>query len=72
MLAARAPIRQVFTGLLLLYVPLTIYGYGRFLSTGQASVPTAIIAFAVGVSYQLLVGNALHGWRAKRRGLETA
>jgi Protein of unknown function with HXXEE motif len=55
----------VLTGLLL-YVPLTIYGYGRFLGTGQASVPTAIIAFAVGVSYQLWAGNALHDWRVKR------
>ena len=55
----------VLTGLLL-YVPLTVYGYGHFLRTGQASVATAVIAFAVGVSYHLWVGNALHNWRARR------
>ena len=55
----------VLTGLLL-YVPLTVYGYVRFLHTGQASVPMAILAFAVGTSYQLWVGSALHNWRARR------
>ena len=54
----------VLTGLLL-YMPLTVYGYGHFLRTGQASVATAIIAFAVGASYQLWM-NALHNWRARR------
>ena len=55
----------VLTGLLL-YVPLTVYGYVLFLRTGQASVPMAILAFAVGNSYQLWMGKALHNWRARR------
>ena len=50
----------------LLYVPLTLYGYGHFLRTEQASVPTAIIAFMIGASYQLWIGKALHNWRARR------
>jgi len=37
----------MITGLLL-YVPLTIYGYVRLLQSGQSPVATAIIAFAVG------------------------
>ena len=55
----------VVTGLLL-YVPLTIYGYGLFLRTGHVSVPTALIACAVGASYHLWVGKALHQWRVNR------
>ena len=57
----------VLTGLLL-YVPLAVYGYVNFLRTGQASPATAIIAFAIGVSYQLWVGKALHHWRTRRGG----
>lgn len=49
---------------LLLYIPLTVYGYVRFLSSGQASVPTAIIAFAIGGSYPFW-SKALHKQRAK-------
>jgi hypothetical protein len=55
----------VVTGVLL-YVPLTVYGYVHFLLTGQASVPAAILAFLIGVSYQLWVGKALHRWRVGR------
>jgi hypothetical protein len=55
----------VVTGLLL-YVPLTLYGYGHFLRTGQVSFATALIACAVGASYHLWAGKALHQWRAKR------
>ena len=51
---------------LLLYVPLCVYGYVLFVSAGQISVPAAILAFGVGSSYHLWVGNALHGWRARR------
>jgi hypothetical protein len=55
----------VATGLLL-YVPLAIYGYARFLRTDQASPVTAIVALALGSSYQLWVGTALHKWRTRR------
>jgi hypothetical protein len=55
----------VVTGVLL-YVPLAVYGYGYFLRTGQASVLTAVLAFLIGMSYQLWVGKALHRWRAGR------
>lgn len=51
---------------LVLYLPLTIYGYVRFIRSGQASLPTAILAGAAGASYQLWVGNALHRWRMRR------
>lgn len=44
----------VVTGLML-YVPLTVYGYARFLRTGQVSVPTALLACAVG-------GLTICGW----------
>lgn len=54
----------VLTGLAL-YVPLTVYGYVRLLSTGQTAPSTAILAFAVGVSYWLWVGKALHTWRTR-------
>jgi hypothetical protein len=50
----------------LLYVPLTIYGFGHFLRTGQVSVPTALVAGAVGASYHLGVGKALHLFRTRR------
>ncbi len=55
----------VVTGMLL-YVPLTVYGYLLFLRTGQASPGTAIVAFAIGISYHLWVGAALHKWRMRR------
>jgi len=50
---------------LLLYMPLTVYGFGRFLRTGQVSIRTALVACAVGASYHLWLGKALHQWRAK-------
>ena len=53
----------VITGLLL-YLPLAIYGYVFFLSTNQAAISTALIAFAVGSSYQLW-SNMFHQFRAK-------
>jgi hypothetical protein len=33
--------------------PLAVYGYIRFLRSGSASVPTALIAFVIGCSYPL-------------------
>ena len=51
----------MITGLLL-YVPLTIYGYVRLLRSGQAPVATAILAFAIGASYQLWA-TVIHRWR---------
>ena len=51
----------------LLYIPLTIFGYARFLRSGQASMTTALIAFAVGGSYHLWAG-LLHRRRAAARG----
>jgi len=50
---------------LALYAPLAVYGYARFIGSGQASVPTAGLAFAIGASYQLW-SNAFHRWRARR------
>jgi hypothetical protein len=55
----------MLTGLLL-YVPLAVYGYARFLRSGQSSLPTAFVAFAIGVSYHLWVAKAIHAWRARR------
>jgi Protein of unknown function with HXXEE motif len=49
-----------------LYMPLAFYGFGRFVADGQASLLTAVMAFAVGASYHLWVGTALHRWRAGR------
>jgi hypothetical protein len=54
----------VVTGLLL-YAPLTVYGYAHLLHSGRASLPTAILAFAIGASYQLW-GTAIHQWRSRR------
>lgn len=54
----------MITGLLL-YVPLTVYGYARLLQSGRASAGTAILAFAVGSSYPLWAA-AIHRWRAGR------
>ena len=54
----------VVTGLLF-YVPLAVYGYVRFVRSGQASVATAIIACLIGASYQIWA-DALHRWRVRR------
>ena len=51
----------IITGLLL-YVPLAFYGYAWFLRSEEASVATAIIAFAVGGSYHLW-SSAFHRLR---------
>ena len=58
----------MITGLLL-YVPLTVYGYARLLQSGQSPVATAIIAFAVGASYQLWA-TAIHRWRTRGAKVE--
>lgn len=51
---------------LLLYLPLALYGFVRFLRSGQASVPTALIAALLGSSYTWWMSGALH--RARKRG----
>ena len=38
---------------ILLYVPLAIYGYCRFLGTGEVSIGVAAIAFVIGASYHI-------------------
>jgi uncharacterized membrane protein HdeD (DUF308 family) len=53
----------ILTGTLV-YLPLTVYGYVFFLNSKQASILTALIAFAVGASYQLW-SNLFHRLRAK-------
>jgi hypothetical protein len=58
----------VVTGVLL-YVPLAIYGFVYFLRTGQASLPTALAALAIGGSYHLWSSLA-HAQRAKARDSE--
>ena len=50
---------------LLLYVPLAVYGYLRFLGSGEASVATAIVAGLLGASYQIWT-DAIHRWRTRR------
>jgi hypothetical protein len=50
---------------LLLYLPLAIYGYARFLRAGLATVPTAIVAAVLGVGYTAWVSGALHRWRKR-------
>jgi uncharacterized protein with HXXEE motif len=55
----------VATGLLL-YLPLAIYGYARFIGSGQASPPTALAALSIGGTYHLWGGFLLH--RGRRRG----
>jgi hypothetical protein len=50
---------------LLLYVPLAVYGYLRFLGSGEASVATAIGAGLLGGSYQIWT-DAIHRWRTRR------
>lgn len=54
----------VATGVLL-YVPLGVYGYTRFIGSGQVSLPRAALALAVGASYQFWA-NLLHRHRAAR------
>ena len=49
---------------LLLYFPMTVYGYTHFLSTGQASKGTASVAAAIGGSYHLWSSLA-HARRAR-------
>lgn len=51
---------------LLIYVPLTVFGYAYFLTAGRTSVVTALVAALIGLSYQLWVGNALHTFRTAR------
>ncbi|MCG6963951.1 MAG: HXXEE domain-containing protein [Acidobacteria bacterium] len=53
----------VLTGSLV-YLPLAVYGYVLFLRSGQASVLTAVAAFAIGASYQCW-SNLFHGFRAR-------
>jgi hypothetical protein len=50
---------------LVLYVPLTLYGFFHFLRSGQAPVGTALLALALGGSYPL-VSSALHRRRARQ------
>ena len=52
---------------LVLYGPLCVYGYVRFLRNGNASVGTACAAFVVGSSYPLW-----SYWNHWRRSKETA
>jgi hypothetical protein len=54
----------VATGIVL-YVPLAVVGYWRFLSTGAASVGTALMAVILGGSYQAW-STAMHTLRARR------
>jgi hypothetical protein len=42
----------VITGLMI-YVPLAVYGYVKVLGSGAVSIWTALVAFAVGASYQV-------------------
>ena len=56
----------MITGLLL-YVPLTIYGYDHFVRSGRVTAVTALIAFAVGGSYHLWAGF-MHRARAGVHG----
>jgi hypothetical protein len=37
---------------LFIYIPLAIYGFAHFVGQGRASTSTALVAFAVGGSYQ--------------------
>ena len=49
---------------IVLYIPLAIYGFAHFLRSGQASMRTALLAFAIGGSYHL-VSFANHRRRAQ-------
>ncbi|HWN83299.1 MAG TPA: HXXEE domain-containing protein [Candidatus Udaeobacter sp.] len=52
----------VVTGIVV-YLPLALLGYLRFLRTGAVSPARAVLAFAIGASYQFWA-NLLHHWRA--------
>jgi hypothetical protein len=54
----------VVTGLAV-YVPLAAYGYRQFLRNGEASIPTAALAFLIGGSYHLW-SAAYHGALGKK------
>jgi len=49
---------------IVLYIPLAIYGFTHFLRSGQASIGTALIAFAIGGSYHF-ISFANHRRRAQ-------
>lgn len=48
-----------------LYIPLAVFGYIHFVSTGKASLGTAILAAIIGGSYQF-ISAANHARRARR------
>jgi hypothetical protein len=48
----------------LLYIPMTIYGYAYLVRTGAASVPKALLGFAIGSSY-LVISHFMHRRRAQ-------
>lgn len=58
----------IVTGLLM-YVPLSVYGYVRLLQSGRVDVGTAILAFVVGASYPIWAA-AIHRWRTGRARAE--
>ena len=49
---------------IVLYIPLAIYGFAHFLRSGQASMGTALLAFAIGGSYHF-ISFANHRRRAQ-------
>ena len=49
---------------IILYIPLAIYGFAHFLRSGQASMGTALLAFAIGGSYHF-ISFANHRRRAQ-------
>ena len=53
----------VITGIIL-YLPLAVYGYIYFLSTNQATILVALIAFMIGASYQFW-SNIFHRFRSR-------
>ena len=53
----------VVTGLLI-YIPLTVYGYVYFLTTNQVSIVISILALIIGSSYQMW-SNMYHRYRSK-------
>ncbi|HET6462878.1 MAG TPA: HXXEE domain-containing protein [Candidatus Krumholzibacteria bacterium] len=50
---------------ILLYIPMTIYGYAHFLRTRAASPQTALLGFAIGASY-IFIGPLMHRIRARK------
>lgn len=58
----------VITGTLL-YVPLSIYGYVHFVTTGRASTGTAVVSFLIGASYHPLA-YLNHLRRARRSAMD--